>query len=98
MCKNVITKAITLGFGLFWFFLFVWFWFWFFYRASVGWNQESRRRFNEFTENEVEVEQLLYCSAGANYYTMAPNGEGAAKGLSPVPSRDCHLTPAGIKE
>ena len=43
---------------------------------------------SEFTQHEVEVEQLLYCSAGASFYTMAPNEEGAAKGLSPDLSRD----------
>ena len=45
-------------------------------------------RLNEFTEHEVEVEQLLYCSAGASFYTMAPKEEGAEKGLSPDPSRN----------
>ena len=34
------------------------------------------------TEHEVEVkQQLVYCSAGASFYTMAPNEEGATKGL-----------------
>ena len=55
------------------------------YRACTVWNHESQRRvsrLNEFTEHEVEVEQqLLYCTAGASFYTMAPNEEGAAKGL-----------------
>lgn len=52
--------------------------------TSVGWNQESRRkvsRLNEYTEHELEVEQLFfYCLLGW-FYTMAPNEEGAAKGL-----------------
>ena len=48
------------------------------------------------TEHEVEVkQQLVYCSAGASFYTMAPNGEGAAKGLSLDPRMDSHLTPVG---
>ena len=32
-------------------------------RASAGWNQESRRRvsrLNEYTEHELEVEQLFF--------------------------------------
>lgn len=71
------------------------------YRVSADWNQGSRRmmsRLNEFTEHEVEVEQLLFCSAGASFYTMAPNGEGAAKGLSPDPRRNSYLTPVGVKD
>ena len=55
------------------------------YHASAGWNHKSLwrvSRLNEFTEHEVEVEQqLLYCPARASFYTMAPNEEGAAKGL-----------------
>ena len=50
------------------------------------------------TEHEVEVEQLLYCSAGASFYTMASKEEWAAKGLSPDPRKDCHLIPVGVKD
>ena len=50
------------------------------------------------TEQEVEVEQLLYCSAGAGFYTMGPNEEGAAKGLSPDPRRNSYLTPVEVKD
>lgn len=62
--------------------------------TSVGWNQESRRkvsRLNEYTEHELEVEQLFFfivCWAGfIPWHQMR-------RGLR----RDCNLTLAEIKD